>query len=76
VSYLISQCSQEVFIKKLKKSFSFKAFEPIHVEFSYKYLPEEIEALAKETGFEVKTFFYDEKKWFGSALMQVKKQLS
>lgn len=73
VSYLISQKKQDVFIESVQKNFSFKSFEPIHVEFSYKYLPEEIESIAEGTGYSVQKFFFDSKKWFGNVLLKVEK---
>ena len=50
-SYLISLEDQEVFIEALEKNVSFKAFESVHVEFSYKYSHSDILSLAEEVGF-------------------------
>lgn len=72
-SYLLSLEDQEVYIKKLKKSFSFKKWEPIHVEQSYKYTEEDIDNLASTTGFEVIEKFYDSNHYFCNALWQAKK---
>ena len=72
-SYLLSLENQEVYIKKLKKSFSFKKWEPIHVEQSYKYTEEDINDLASTTGFEVINKFYDSNHYFCNALWQCHK---
>ena len=44
-SFLISKVQQKVYIKELEKEFTFKAFEPIHTEYSTKYLGEELKEL-------------------------------
>ncbi len=73
-SYLISKKKQVVDIKALEKSFHFKAFEPIHLEYSNKYLIEDIEFLSKEAGFEVVETYFDSKKYFSDSLWKVKKK--
>ncbi len=72
-SYLISLDDQEVYIEELKKSFTFRAFEPIHLEYSYKYLPKDIQMLADETGFEVMDNLYDSNRNFIDSIWTVKK---
>lgn len=72
-SYLISLISQSVAIDALDRTFSFEAFEPVHIEYSYKYLLTQIEALANATGFKLITQFQDSKKYFVDSLWQVKK---
>ncbi len=72
-SYLISRKRQTVHIKELNKAFRFKAFEPIHTEFSFKYLPEEIEDLAVETGYTTAASFFDSRRYFCDTLLKVRK---
>jgi dimethylhistidine N-methyltransferase len=72
-SYLLSMEDQEVFIKKLKRSFSFKKWEPIHIEQSYKYTEQDIDDLASTSGFKVIDKFYDSNHYFCNALWQCQK---
>ena len=72
-SYLISLVNQEVYIKKLHKTFSFKKFEPILVEQSYKYTEEDIDTLALTTGFDVIEKYFDSNRYFCNALWQCHK---
>lgn len=72
-SYLISQAAHKVQIKELGKSFSFKPWEAIHMEYSYKYLPSDIEYLATNTGFEIVENFTDSKGYFIDSLWRVVK---
>lgn len=72
-SYLVSLERQTVQVAALNKSFDFRPFEPIHLEYSYKYLPEDIEALARETGFRVEATFRDSRGYFADSLWRVVK---
>jgi dimethylhistidine N-methyltransferase len=72
-SYLVSKESQTVFIKEISQSFSFKPWEPIHTEYSYKYLESDIRDLAAETGFIIEKQLYDSKKYFVDSIWRVKK---
>ncbi|KAA3636173.1 MAG: L-histidine N(alpha)-methyltransferase [Calditrichaeota bacterium] len=72
-SYLVSLERQEVFIKGVGRSFLLKAWEPIHVEYSYKYLISEIETLAEETGYKVVEHMFDSKKYFTDSLWEINK---
>ncbi len=72
-SYLISQEAQKVRIGELDKEFSFKPWEALHLEYSYKYLKSDIEELASSTGFEIKDNFTDKQNYFVDSLWQVKK---
>ncbi|GAX62400.1 hypothetical protein SCALIN_C31_0035 [Candidatus Scalindua japonica] len=56
--YLISHIDQKVFISELDLEVSFMADETIHTEHSFKYSPDDINALAEETG------LYVEQQWF------------
>jgi len=73
-SFLVSLEAQEVFIGELNKTFTFKAYEPVHVEYSFKFLPRDIETLATETGFSLEKLFYDSKHYFTDALLKVSKE--
>jgi len=72
-SYLVSMEEQLVFIEQIGRSFPFEAWEPIHTEYSYKYLVSDIEKLALETGFEVLEHLFDGKRYFVDSLWRVHK---
>ncbi len=74
-SFLISLKDQEVFIKKISQKFSFTRFEPIHLEYSFKYLESDIYNLANKTGYTVDSIYYDSKKYFANALWRVMKNV-
>lgn len=71
-SYLVSLVRQSVRIDAVRQSFEFRPWEPIHTEYSYKFLDEDISGLAESAGFAVEGLFYDEKRWFCDALWRVK----
>jgi len=73
-SYLVSLEQQQVFIEKISQSFIFDAWEPIHTEYSYKYLESDIEELAERTGFLIKKQLYDSRKYFVDSVWSVNKQ--
>lgn len=70
-SYLISTQEQTVHIKELEKKIHFNANEPIHLEYSFKYSEQEIENLAKSTGFINTKNFTDSKGLFLDSLWSV-----
>ncbi len=72
-SYLVSKERQTVFIKEISQSFSFEPWEPVHTEYSYKYLESDIRDLAAETGFIIEKQLYDSKKYFVDSIWRVKK---
>ncbi len=72
-SHLVSLEEQEVTIRDLKKTFRFSKFESIHLEYSFKFLPSEIDVLCRETGFTGVGHFKDEKAWFVDSLWKVVK---
>jgi L-histidine N-alpha-methyltransferase len=72
-SYLVSKEKQTVFIKEISQSFSFEAWEPIHTEYSYKYLESDIQELAADTGFVIEKQLYDSKKYFVDSIWRVQK---
>jgi dimethylhistidine N-methyltransferase len=72
-SYLVSLQKQTVFIEELSQTFDFEAWEPIHTEYSYKYLESDISELAEATGFVIKKQLYDDRKYFVDSIWQVRK---
>jgi len=72
-SYLVSQERQMVFIEAIGRSFLFEPWEPLHTEYSYKYLASDIDRLAEETGFEVKQHIYDSRNYFADSVWRVQK---
>ena len=75
-SYLVSLEAQVVRVAALQQSFAFDAWEPVHTEYSYKYLRSDVEALADDTGFVCETRFEDARGWFLDALWRVEKGAS
>ena len=67
--HLVSNTTQKVYIEALDKNFSFGKGDSIHTENSYKYSLDQIAALAKDSGFQIKKEFTDEKRWFNMALL-------
>jgi len=72
-SYLISRREQEVYIEEIGRSFHFRPWEPIHMEYSYKYLESDIDTIAQETGYIVREHFYDTRRYFIDSIWEVKK---
>ncbi len=72
-SYLVSLIAQTVPIDALSVSFDFHPWEPIHTEFSYKFLDEELPDLATATQFTVEATYHDQNHWFCDALWRVEK---
>ena len=70
-SYLISTRKQKVKIGDLDKEFTFKPWEGIHTEYSYKYTQSEIELLAKDTGYTVINHLFDSKRYFIDSIWEV-----
>ena len=73
-SYLISLVSQEVYIQALNKSFSFRPWEAIHMEYSYKFLLSNIQELAASCGYEIIHNYTDDKNYFIDSLWKVIKK--
>lgn len=69
-SYIVSTQAQTVYIGALKLEISFEAWEAIDVELSLKYSRSEIEALAREAGFEQLATFGDARDYFVDTLWQ------
>lgn len=72
-SYLVSLREQDIFIREIGQTFHFDAWEPIHMEYSYKYLDTDIEMLARDTGFVLEKQFYDSRRWFTDCIWRVQK---
>lgn len=72
-SYLVSLERQTVHIETIGQSFLFDPFEPIHTEYSYKYLESDIDRLAEATGFATELKLCDSRNWFLDAVWRVVK---
>jgi L-histidine Nalpha-methyltransferase len=72
-SYLVSQAEQKVFIEEIGQTFYFEPWEPIHTEYSYKFLQSDIESLAAETGYLVENEFQDSNRYFSDCIWRVYK---
>ena len=72
-SYLVSLEKQSVFIKAIGQTFLFEHWEPVHTEYSYKYLESDIKELAEKTGYKIQKQLYDQKKYFVDSIWRVQK---
>ncbi len=72
-SYLVSQAEQKVFIEEIGQTFFFRPWEPIHTEYSYKFLQSDIESLAGETGYVLEKEFHDSRRFFSDCVWRVHK---
>ena len=72
-SYLVSCKKQVVYIETLNQLFCFKAWEPVHTEYSHKFLESDIALLAEETGFKIVSQLSDSRQYFIDSLWQVGK---
>jgi dimethylhistidine N-methyltransferase len=70
-SYLVSLEAQTVWIEALRHAFTFQPWEPVHTEYSYKYLRSDIDALANDTGFSIEASYFDGRRWFVDSLWRV-----
>lgn len=75
-SYLLSTRVQEVHIAELERSFAFETFEPLHLEYSFKFLEQDIDRLCDHTGFHLERNFYDADRFFVDSLWSVSKRTS
>ncbi len=73
-SYLVSLEKQLVFVKEIGQSFEFDPWEPIHTEYSYKYLESDIRKLAEETGFIPEMQMHDSRGYFTDCIWRVRKE--
>lgn len=69
-SYLVSTKEQEVYIRETDESYHFKAWEYIHTEISQKYELEDIEHLAKASGFRHREFLFDCRHYYTDAVWE------
>jgi uncharacterized SAM-dependent methyltransferase len=69
-SFLVSNKAQEVFIKKLNRSFSFKQGEAVFTEISSKYSLKTIEDMSDAAGFGVVSQHTDRRNYFVDVLLQ------
>jgi L-histidine Nalpha-methyltransferase len=70
---LISKIPQEVYVDRVKKSFSFSENERIHTENSYKYTLQQVRELVEHSGFRIAENFLDNQNWYSVALMTAEK---
>lgn len=70
-SFLVSTADQEVWVEAAKESFSFRAWETLHTENSFKYTEGQIEEMARESGFFIQTSFTDQGRYFADVLFVV-----
>ena len=70
-SYLLSRKKQTVHVRALNHDFDFDAWEPLHTEYSWKYLPEDVEDLARSNDFQTIDMFYDARRYFLNALWRI-----
>jgi L-histidine Nalpha-methyltransferase len=66
---LISKMSQEVYVDRVKKSFSFSENERIHTENSYKFTLQQVRELVEHSGFRLAENLLDNNNWYCVALM-------
>jgi len=70
-SYLVSKKEQEVYIRDLRKSFHFAAWEAIHTENSHKYTLPQVKELGMACGFTLQSVFQDNNHRFADVLFSV-----
>lgn len=72
-SYLVSLDRQTVRLEGLQAEFEFAPWEPVHTEYSYKYLDSDIDRMCADGGFVDEGRFYDGNHWFCDALWRVER---
>ena len=72
-SHIYSTREQVVFISALREEFSFREWESMQTEHSYKYIPSEIEALAEKNGYRIVKHLVDAQGHFMDSVWEVKK---
>ena len=68
--YLVSTRAQEVPVRALGRTYAFAAGEALHTENSYKYSPEEIDAVARAAGLSVEARWLDREGRFCECLLK------
>jgi L-histidine Nalpha-methyltransferase len=71
-SFLVSTVDQEVWVEAAGEVFSFRAWETLHTENSFKYTFDQIEEMARESGFFIDTSFMDKRRYFADVLFVVR----
>ena len=69
--YLESVRLQSVFLAGIDMDVNFAAGERIHTENSYKYTPEMVGTILRESGYKLEQSWHDRQKWFGVHLARV-----
>ncbi|MEM9187639.1 MAG: L-histidine N(alpha)-methyltransferase [Myxococcota bacterium] len=72
-SYLVSLERQTVYIEAIRLAFQFDPWEPVHTEYSYKYLRSDVHTLAKDCGYTIDAEYLDDKRWFVDSVWRVEK---
>jgi L-histidine Nalpha-methyltransferase len=70
-SHLLSLKKQDIIINALNMKVSFDYYEPIHLEFSFKFNKKDIKHLCASTGFKLIHDFVDEQGYFIDSLWQL-----
>lgn len=70
-SFLVPVEPQTVNFASLRRTFSFRAWEPIAVEISQKYHLRQIEGMADSAGYRFEQHYTDERAWFTDSLWKV-----
>ena len=73
-SFLISRDRQTVNIAALNRSFDFEPWEAVFMEISQKYSLRMIEDLARESGFEIKQNFFDDRNYYCDSLWKMRSE--
>ena len=69
--HLESVGPQNVFLAAIDLDVNFAAGERIHTENSYKYTPEMVEVILRDSGFKLEQSWHDRQKWFAVHLARV-----
>lgn len=72
-SYLVSLKKQDVKISDLGRTFHFNAYEAIHIEYSFKFLLDDVNFLSQSVGFDVIEHYCDDNNYFVDSLWKVSK---
>lgn len=73
-SYVLATEEQDVYISALERTFHFDAYEPIHLEYSFKFTQNDIEFVCQQTGFKMVHNYTDKKQYFIDSLWKVTKE--
>jgi L-histidine Nalpha-methyltransferase len=73
-SFLFSTKDQSITISELKETIHFNEFEPLHLEYSFKYTKKDIDILSQHTRFKVMDHFTDSNQYFIDSLWTIEKE--